>query len=239
MRQLLVYPLPKKDQSVECYVRHLARENGFPSVDAMLLRVLGKPGLDTDRLSPAILLQLTGHDPSTLERLALVLNDRDEQPSYQYGGVILPSYQLTRHQRFCPLCYKRDGYMLGKWRIAWLPACTEHACELRPVNEEVAWDEDKFLDLGGAANDDNISESTLKVQQILEQRLEDERVAAESVSDGKSVVSLVDDQLFRCLGPERSGALLNRRAKYSRRYFPYNRRDTRKFIDCLYTQLIS
>lgn len=234
MKQLLVHSYPKLDQSVECYLAFLARENGFNSTKAMMQRVLHIERYDADKLLIGELSELTGHSESVLQSLGLLRSESHMQPTHTYGNILIPSYHLQRDHWYCPSCVKEHGYLLAKWRIGWLPVCTKHRCALIRVDQHM-WEQGDLYDFGEASNDDFFDEKIFEVQSLLENRLDNQKCNTDST---ECIIDLIDEQLFRCLSEKKAALLLDRKRRYSKKYFPYSRENQMKFMDCLYTQFI-
>lgn len=240
--ELLVFPHPQQGQSVDCYIRHLAEENGFPNAFAMLREFVGARGPFSDKITFEQLEKITGLGGVVLAEAQLTLIEEHGYPIYRYKNVVIPSYQLRAGEWHCPHCYEETGYINGSWRIAWLPACTKHECLLEPFDqacevEASARNRDHFL--LHAANDGPVSSEAIEVQILLETMLSEEAFCMKALPIEDSVVKLIDTFLLRALGLSDVGELQNRKRRYPLRYFPLGFEDTLKFMECLYVQLIA
>lgn len=237
MNHLLVRNFPKKDQSVGCYLNSLARDNGYCSAAFMIKQYLNVTLSNADQVSLKMLGDLTGHGDDSLQMLGLLTSDQHDQPTHWYGGLAIPSYHLKKEQWICPHCVNENKYSLAKWRIAWMPVCLKHKKPLVQA-DRLLWSEGMLVDLDEAANDELYDDRLIHIQEVLDDRLENESKAIKIFDVGEGIIELVEKHLFRSIGEARINQLKDRRRKHSRRYFPIQNRDIPKFMECLFTQLI-
>lgn len=199
-RTLLVRPRPKPGQSAECYVQHLAEQNGYTSGESMLKRIVGISGAVADTISLKQLEILTGNDPQALAAAQLTLIEERGVRQFRFHNLMLPTYHLRREKWICPCCYEESGYMNASWRIVWLPVCTKHECALEPYEVEGSGHQGpEVLDLflSQSAADQSAPADVLEVQSWLEKKLFADAIS--SSRDETDLVSLIDTYLVRAL----------------------------------------
>lgn len=228
MGQLFVFPKPSKGQLATCYVRKLAELNHYISANEMYGHHFNE-AYDQDNISLKQLCDLTGHNSTVMQDVMLLISDQNEQNTFLYGHLHIPSYHLTKELFVCRSCLEEQSFMEGKWRIAWLPCCTKHHKALTPFNysAEPIYEPDK-----------QVIDTLLQIQPALERALDNDAFNKDLNTDN-SIVAKVDKQLKRSLKPDKLESLNHRNKKYSRRYFPYKRSEAFLFMECLYDQIVA
>ncbi len=181
------------------------------------------------------LRRFTGHSEDVLSQTRLSLLDSEGHPEYAFGAIRIPSYQLRSDEGYCPFCYKNLGYMKAHWRIAWLPACLEHQCWLEPHDGKAVHED--YIDLNDLSRTFSVPEYVLKVQHVLEQRLQIEAQQYGSNPTEDSVIELIDQHLLKALKLDNIESIRKRKRRHPMRYFPLDDKDTLKFMECLHVQL--
>jgi len=235
---LVSHPWPEGGQSLDCYLRGLARTNGYQSVDLMVSCQLQEDVTIKD-VSGAHILYMTGHVMTAERGVQLLKDDTYDENLYRYYYLLLPEYHLRSKEHYCPQCMAENPVMLAKWNIAWLPMCLKHNCALEAVEKEDA----QFLRQGGvprsiklnaASNDELYIDSAYQAQAMLEAALE--KQSALQGADEHTVLKVIDDTLCRCLGLDDIVQLKERKKLYPMRYFPLNYRDTLRMLECIDSQ---
>lgn len=157
--QLLVRPVPYRDESLESYLLRLSQENGFESYRLLSGSVLdwlreqdheaaGAFPLELFRVNVfhasrssglriralRLVEQLTDLAPSSLLQLALLhsgLHFGSGHKAVHRAGVDMPlCFLRTRSIPCCPACLKESVYVRQHWHYAPYLACHVHATEL-------------------------------------------------------------------------------------------------------------
>jgi len=235
---LVSHPWPKDGQSRDCYLRGLARNNGYQSVDLMVSCQF-QEDVKVKDVSGAHLLHMTGHVMTAERGVQLLKDDTYDESLYRYYYLLLPEHHLRLKEHYCPQCMSENPVMLTKWSIAWLPMCLKHNCALEAIEKE----DISFLKKGGvplgiklnaAANDEMYLDSACQAQGMLEAALE--KQSALKAVDEHTVLKVIDDTLCRCLGLDDIAQLKERKKLYPMRYFPLNYRDTIRMLECIHSQ---
>lgn len=235
---LISRPWPEEGQSLDCYLRGLARNNGFQSVDLMVSCQLQEEVKLKD-VSGVHLLHMTDHVMTAERGVQLLKDDTYDENLYRYYYLLLPEYHLRSKEHYCPQCMGENPVMLAKWNIAWLPMCLKHNCALEAVEKEDVHllkhgGVPKNIRLKAAANDELYIDSACQAQAMLEVALE--RQSALKGADQHTVLKVIDDTLCRCLGLDDIVQLKGRKKLYPMRYFPLNYRDTLRMLECIQSQ---
>lgn len=242
MGKLLQFPRAKSGQSLNCYLRLLANRNGFKNTEHMLKSIYGDSWSASAARPLSLIEDLTGLAYENVGELGLIPSEQHDQPCYWLGSVAIPSYHLVRDEWVCPQCVEKIGYVKSIWRVAWLPCCTEHRCSLIRLekdDEAAIYKQNSALRLASAANEDLYDLRVFEVQTYLEVRLHREMEGNYPPSNGKSVVTEVDEYIRRCIGEKRFGSLQFRQRKYSKRFSPFNETDAARFMECLHIQMMA
>lgn len=236
--KLSIKPFPKEGQSPACYVRDLARANGFGSEENFKRQFFDRAVFESEELTARQLCILLARGPEHIEGLQLTRCDVGGEPVHEFGSMRIPSYHLRRGEWYCPYCLHDQQYMLAKWKIGWLPLCTKHNCAL--VEADMRIKKALFhrcdVPMVSAANDSGLFNiDVFEAQRNLEDRIEKE--SKPGAISGHSVVDEVDRILEKSLVLGKATDLWARKKRYSMRYYPLRHEHALKFMECMAVQL--
>ena len=235
--KLFSFPLPKKEQSIFCYLRRLTQANHQPSVAFLKHKLLGNRNISSLDITACDMRSSLGGRAKHVKALTLLSTEK-KSGWHQYGNLSIPSHQLHWDEMYCPNCFKEQGYMLSKWQIGWLPMCLKHERPLLEVCHEMAKqlindNTSTYLAKERRHYDLFAYSKACENQQIFEDRLVKE---SQGNALGCSIVDDIDQFLMMSLNLNSKDQLLLRRRRYALRQYPLKDMDKIKFLDCIASQ---